>query len=82
MTDDVIDLRVRRILRAGEAARRAGYRVTAPPDAEADHWLSCIEAGEDEDGHPVHRTVWLSRKVAEDWQHARFGPFKPDSDGR
>ena len=68
---------MRRILRAGEAARRAGYRVTAPPDAEADQWVWCLKVGDDEDGSPTHRSVWLPRKASEDWQHARFGPFSP-----
>ena len=80
MNTDMADLRLRRILHAGEALRHAGYRVTAPPDATADQWVCIIEAGETEEGHPVHRTIWIPRKAAEDWQHARFGPIEFGSD--
>lgn len=80
-TDDpamnVVDLRMQRIHRAREAARLAGYRITAPPDAEADQWLYCVEVGYDDDGSPVQESVWLPRKATEDWQYARFGPFSP-----
>ncbi len=74
---DIADLRLHRIRAASAALRRAGYRTTPPPDTEADQWISSIQAGEDEDGHPVHRVIWHPCKEAMDWQHARFGPFEP-----
>ncbi len=72
---DVVDLRLHRIRTASAGLSRAGYRITAPPDTEADRWICFVQTGEDEDGHPVHRMIWHPRKEAKDWQHARFGPF-------
>jgi hypothetical protein len=68
------DLRLRCIRQATEASRRAGYRTTPPPNAEAGQWVCSVQAGEDEDDRPVHRLIWSPRKEAEDWQRARFGP--------
>ena len=72
---DVVDLRLHRIQSAAAASRRAGYRTTPLPDVKADQWVCSVQAGEDEDGRPVHRLIWHPRKEATDWQHARFGPF-------
>jgi len=81
MTGDAVDLRSQRIRRAAEALRRAGYRTTPSPDAEADRWVFVVEAGETEDGCPCHRLLWLPREPAEDWQRARFGPCEPPPNG-
>ena len=79
---NIADLRRYRIQAAAEALRRAGYRTTPPPDDEVDHWVWCVEAGEDEHDCPIHGLIWHPLKEAMAWQHARFGPTEsapPDS---
>lgn len=76
---DIADLRLHRIRTAAAASRRAGYRTNPPPDIEADRWVCSVQAGEDEDGRPVHRLIWHPCKEAMDWQHARFTLLPADA---